>query len=213
LVKEVEMAREDAVIVNALVRQALVAVREVMGDNGLSAVLRSSGLERYVGNFPPDDMNPSIQASQYARLNAAIEEFYGRGGPGILKRVGKASFEYAVREQAALLGLAGVALKLLPEKQRIKFILNSMVGALKKSNPQVEAWVDDSGEQVAYLESTCAICYNRQSDKPICHLYVGSIGEAVRWATGHSYTIVETHCIARGDPYCRFEVDGRSDAA
>jgi predicted hydrocarbon binding protein len=123
-----------------------------------------------------------------------------------LKRIGKASFEYAVREQAALLGIAGVALKLLPERQRIKFILNSMVGALKKSNPQVEAWVDDSGECVAYLESTCAICHSRTSETPICHLYVGSIGEAVRWVTGREHKITETHCLARGDPYCRFEV-------
>ena len=200
------MAREDAVIVNALVRQALIAAQEVMGENGLSAVLRASGLERFVGNFPPDDMNPSIQTSQYARLNAAIEEFYGRGGPGILKRIGKASFEYAVREQAALLGVAGVALKLLPERQRIKFILTQMVGALKKSNAQVEAWVDDSGERVAYLESTCGICHSRTSETSICHLYIGSIGEAVRWATGREHQIIETHCLARGDPYCRFEV-------
>ena len=200
------MAREDAVIVNALVRQALIAAQEVMGENGLSAVLRASGLERFVGNFPPDDMNPSIQTSQYARLNAAIEEFYGRGGPGILKRIGKASFEYAVREQAALLGVAGVALKLLPERQRIKFILTQMVGALKKSNAQVEAWVDDSGERVAYLESTCGICHSRTSETSICHLYVGSIGEAVRWATGRDHQVTETHCLAKGDPYCRFEV-------
>lgn len=200
------MAREDAVIVNALVRQALVAAQEVMGENGLNAVLRTSGLERFIGNFPPDDLNPAIQTSQYARLNAAIEEFYGRGGRGMLKRIGKASFEYAVREQAALLGLAGAALKLLPERQRIKFILNSMVSALKKSNAQVDAWVDDSGERVAYLETTCAICHSRASETPICHLYIGSIGEAVRWATGREHIITETHCLAKGDPYCRFEV-------
>ena len=206
------MAREDAVIVNALVRQALIAAQEVMGENGLNAVLRASGLERFAGNFPPNDLNPSIQASQYARFNAAIEEFYGRGGRGMLKRIGKASFEYAVREQAALLGLAGAALKLLPERQRIKFILNSMVGALKKSNPQVEAWVDDSGERVAYIESTCAICNSRTSQTPICHLYVGSIGEAVRRVTGHEHEIIETQCIAKGDPHCRFEVGDAKDA-
>lgn len=205
------MAREDAVIVNTLVRQALVAAQEVMGENGLNAVLRASGLERFIGNFPPNDMEPAIQTSQYARLNAAIEEFYGRGGPGILKRIGKASFEYAVREQAALLGVTGVALKLLPERQRIKFILNQMVGALKKSNPQVQAWVDDSGERVAYLESTCAICHSRQSEKPICHLYIGSIGEAVRWATGREHQIIETHCLAKGDTHCRFEVGEARD--
>ncbi len=198
--------REDATIVNALVRQALTSAREVMGDNGLNTVLRTSGLEKFIGNFPPDDLEPSISTSQYARLNEAIEEFYGRGGRGILRRIGKASFQYAVREQAALLGIAGVAIKLLPEKQRIKFILNSMAGALKKSNPQVEAWVDDRGERIAYLESTCGICYGRQSDAPICHLYVGSIGEAVQWASGKEHQIIETHCLAKGDPYCRFEV-------
>jgi hypothetical protein len=200
------IAREDAVIINSLVRQALTSAQEVMGDNGLNAVLRASGLERFIGNFPPNDLEPSIHASQYAHLNQAIEDFYGRGGRGMLRRIGKASFQYGVREQSALLGVAGVALKLLPERQRIKFILNGMVDALKKSNPQVNAWVDESGDRLAYIESTCAICHSRHSDKPICYLYVGSIAEAVRWATGRDFEITETHCLARGDEHCRFEV-------
>ena len=198
--------REDAMIVNSLVLQALVSAQEVMGDNGLNAVLRTSGLERFIGNFPPNNLEPSIPASQYARLNQAIEEFYGRGGKGMLRRIGKASFQYGVREQSALLGVAGMALKLLPEKQKIKFILNGMADALKKTNTQVNAWVDESGDHLAYCESTCAICHGRQSETPICHLYAGSIAEAVHWATGKDYQIVETHCRARGDEYCRFEV-------
>jgi V4R domain-containing protein len=198
--------REDAMIINSLVRQALTSAQEVMGDNGLNAVLRTSGLERFIGNFPPNDLEPSIQASQYAQFNQAIEDFYGRAGKGMLRRIGKASFQYAVREQAALLGVAGVALKVLPEKQRIKFILNGMVNALKKSNPQVEARLDESSDRLAYLESTCAICHSRHSATPICYLYVGSIGEAVKWATGKEHEIIETHCLAKGDPYCRFEV-------
>ena len=197
---------ENAMIINSLVRQALTSMQEVMGDNGLNAVLRTSGLERFIGNFPPNNLEPSIQASQYAKLNEAIEQFYGRGGKGMLRRIGKASFQYGVREQSALLGVAGVALKLLPEKQRIKFILNGMADALKKSNPAVNAWVDESGDRLAYIESTCAICHGRHSTEPICYLYVGSISEAVHWATGKEYIISETHCIAKGDEYCRFEV-------
>lgn len=204
--------REDAVIVNALVRQALIAAEEVMGTNGLNTVLRTSGLERFVGNFPPDNLEPGIHASEYAQVNQAIEEFYGRGGRGMLRRIGKVSFEYAVREQAALLGVAGAALKLLPEKQRIKFILNSMVNALEKSNPQVNAWVDGDGENLAFVEASCAICHSRESEKPICYLYLGSIGEAVRWATGKEHLVTETHCIAQGDPHCRFEVGEARDA-
>ena len=198
---------EDLVIVNTLMRQALSSVEEVMGKNGLNAVLRMSGLEQYVDNLPPDDLNPSVKSSDYARLNEAIEDFYGRGGRGILRRIGKASFQYAVREQSALLGLAGVALKLLPRRARVLFILNSLASALKKTNPQVQVEVQELGDKYAYVAHTCSVCYGRQSDKPICHLYVGTIDEAVEWATGTTYQVRETHCIARGDPYCRFEVD------
>lgn len=197
---------EDAVIINALVRQALVSAQEVMGENGLNAVLRSVGLERYIDNFPPNDTKPGIKTTEYARFNQAIEEFYGRAGKGILRRIGKASFQYGVREQGALMGIAGTALKLMSQRGRIKFVLNAMVNALKKTNDQVDAWVEDEDGHIAYCERTCGICMGRHSDHPICHLYVGSIAEAVRWATDHEYEITETHCIAKGDEYCRFEV-------
>jgi len=199
---------EEAVIINTLVRQALVSAQEVMGENGLTAVLRSVKLERFIGNFPPNDTNPGIQTTEYARFNEAIESFYGRGGKGMLRRIGKASFQYGVREQGALMGVAGAALKLMPQRGRIKFVLNAMVGALKKTNSQVDAWVEDDGDKLAYCESTCAICLGRHSSEPVCHLYVGSVGEAVRWATGEEHEIIETHCIAKGDQYCRFEVGG-----
>jgi predicted hydrocarbon binding protein len=197
---------EDAVIVNALVRQALVSAQEVMGENGLNAVLRSVGLARFIGNFPPNDTNPGIKTVEYAKFNEAIEAFYGRGGKGMLRRIGKASFQYGVHEQGALMGVAGAALKLMPQRQRIKFVLGAMVNALKKTNDQVDAWVEEEGGKIAYCESTCAICLGRHTSDPICHLYVGSVGEAVRWATDQEYEIIETHCLARGDKYCRFEI-------
>ena len=199
-------AREEAYIVNALVRQALVAAQEVMGENGLNVVLRSTGLDRFVGNFPPDNLEPGIQASQYGRFNQAIEEFYGRGGRGILKRIGRASFQYGVNEQPALMGLAGIALKALPQKQRIKFVLNSVADALKKSNPQVEAWAGEKDGKLIYVERTCAICNGRTSDIPICYLYTGSLSEALKWATGMDFDIRETACVAMGNDYCQFEV-------
>lgn len=200
------MNRPDSVVVNGIVRQALVSSEEVMGSNGLNAVLRSAGLERFVGNFPPNDMNPSINTSDYAHLNRAIEDFYGRAAKGMLRRIGKASFQYGVREQAALLGVAGVALKLLPRKQRIMFILNGMADALKKSNKEVDAWMEEKNNIVAFVDRSCAVCWGRESTQPVCHLYIGSVGEAVLWATGVEHEIIETHCMARGDEYCRFEV-------
>lgn len=196
----------DLVIVNALMRQALVAVEEVMGKNGLAAVLRSSNLAHYIDRLPPDDLEPAAKASDYARLNAAIEQFYGRGARGILQRIGKASFEYGLREQPALLGVAGIALKLLPARQRVQLALNSVANALRKSNPQVRVDVVEHDGHFAYVAHTCSVCYGRHGEKALCHLYVGSIGEAVRWATGQAYQVRETECLAAGGSSCRFEV-------
>ncbi len=196
----------DMVLANALMRQALVAVEEIMGKNGLVAVLRASNLGQYIDNLPPNDLNPAVKSSDYARLNEAIENFYGRGGRGILQRIGKASFEYGLREQSALMGLAGIALKVLPPKQRIQLVLTNMAGALKKINSQDQIEVEVSRGQVAYVARTCSVCCGRRSPKPLCHLYVGSIAEAARWATGQVYLVRETHCIACGASYCRFEV-------
>ena len=198
--------QDELMIVNALVRQALMAAQEVMGDKGLNVVLRSAGLEQYIDSMPPDDLNPAIEASEYAQLNAAIEAFYGRGGRGILRRIGKASFQYAVREQSALLGLAGAAMKLMPEKQRIRFILNAMANGVKKANPQLDVGVEFKDGRTAYVAHICSVCHGRHSEQAICYLYVGSISEAVRWATGVEHKVVETHCLAKGDSFCRFEV-------
>lgn len=198
--------REDPVIVNAAVRQTLVAAEAVIGENGLNAVLQASGLERYIGNYPPDDLEPGVKTSEYARFNGAIEDVYGRGGRGILKQVGRASFRYAIEEQAILMGLAGMAMKTLPKKQRIKFILNSLIKALEKSKSDVDVGLEEKAGKVIFAEKTCAICFGRESDMPICHLYVGKLSEAIRWATGDDYQVKETACIAMGDPYCQFEV-------
>lgn len=197
---------KDLMLANALMLQALKAIEEVMGKKGLDAVLHNAGLDNYIDHFPPNDLEPAISSTDYAKLNQAIEEFYGRGGKGILKRIGRASFQYGAREQQALMGLAGVALKVLPKRQKIKFILNAMGGALKKTNPENEFFVDDRSENIAYCVPTCSVCYGRHHDVPSCHLLVGSVAEAVKWATGEDLDVRETLCMAKGDKYCRLEV-------
>lgn len=193
-------------LVNALMRQAILAIEEVMGTPGLGVVLREAGLERYAGNLPPDDLELGAHASEYAALNQAVESFYGRAGRGMLQRIGRASFRYGVEEQAALMGLVGVGLKVMPHKTRIRFILNQMAKALMDTNKEVCIVVEDTPDGPVFADYSCAICYNRQADGPVCHLYVGSISEAVKWATGRDYEVQEIACRAMGERACSFLV-------
>jgi hypothetical protein len=71
---------EEAVIVNALVRESLVSAQEVLGENGLNTVLHSVGPELFAGNFPTNDTNPAIKTIEYAKLNEAIETSIGIAG-------------------------------------------------------------------------------------------------------------------------------------
>jgi len=156
--------------------------------------------------FDTDYYVDAISFEDYARLNQVIGDYIGRASKGILMRIGRASFQYGIREQAALLGLVGTAIKVLPKRQRVKFMLNAIGNALKKTSPDTEFWVDDR-DGLAYCARDCSICEGRTSSQAVGHLLAGSLAEAARWATGEDHRVRETMCKAMGDPYGRWEVE------
>ena len=200
---------EDAPYVNALLLQMLRGVEEVLGENGLNAVLRSSGLQRYIGNPPANDLEYGILAKEYARLNAAVEEFTGRAGKGMLQRIGRSSFRWAIQEQTAVMGLAGIALKALPQRLRMRAILLAIRKGLMDSVKFGKIDVKEENGVLVFIDYACVICHTRHSEKPICHTYIGTLSEAMAFATGKDarhFEVIETHCKAKGDGFCRFEI-------
>lgn len=73
------------------------------------------------------------------------------------------------------------------------------MNAPKNTNLQVDTWLEDEGDTIAYCESICAICKGRHSDKPVCRLNFGLEAEVVYWVTGQDYKTIETHCLAKGE--------------
>lgn len=204
---------EDAPYVNALFLQMVRGIEEVMGTNGLNAVLKSSGLDRYVNQPPPNDLDSGVLAREYAQLNEAIETFTGRAGKGMLQRIGRSSFRWGIKEQSAVMGLANIALKALPQRLRQRAILLALRKGLMDIVEFGRVDVREEGDKLIYADYACTICHTRHADQPICHLYVGTLSEAMSFATGKpisAFDIVETMCRAKGDPCCRFEIRDRS---
>ncbi len=200
---------QNAPYVNALLLQMLRGVEEVLGENGMNAVLRSSGLSRFIGHPPPNNLESDVYAHEYANLNQAIEDFTGRAGKGMLQRIGRASFRWGIKEQAAVMGLAGIALKALPQRIRKRAILLGLRKGLMDIVDYGLVDVQDQAGVLVYTDYACTICHTRHSDTPVCHLYRGTLGEAMAFATGKAFLdfeIVETHCKASGDDFCRFEI-------
>ncbi len=192
-------------ITNRLLRSALLGISDVLGDQALKAVLREAGLEGI--GLPPDNDEPSITFAQYAALDTAIRTLYGPRATGVLKRIGASVFQHNLHEQALILRLLAHSIKALPERQRVKMLLQQMAkGIVDNTIPRQEAWVEEDGDVLAFCLRPCGLCTGRHSQEPLGDFLVGSIQAAVKWAVGRNLEVVETRCMARGDDHGRVEV-------
>lgn len=82
---------------NKIARIYLLAMEEVMGKNGLNAILNMASLQNLIDNPPPDNLEREFDFADYSALNGALEEMYGpRGGRGLALRAGRASFSQSL---------------------------------------------------------------------------------------------------------------------
>ncbi len=202
------MDREnDAAVANAHFRQTLLAIRQVLGEKGSKDIYQSAKLDVKLAALPPDNLDRTFKAQDYAQLLHTIEVTYRERGPWILHRIGKESFHIVLRDQPSWMATAKRVMSLWSPDQRIEFMLEAIIDAQRKTYPQTEVWLEDKDGQLAYIEQSCLVCYGRQSQEPVCYLTTGFISEAINWATGKEFEVQETACTATGDAYCRFIVE------
>ena len=59
----------------------LTGLEEIMGRNGLNAILNLANLSQFIDNPPPDSMDRNFDFAYISALNQALEDMYGpRGG-------------------------------------------------------------------------------------------------------------------------------------
>ena len=68
---------------NKIALIAMKALEEVMGKNGMNAILNLAHLPHLIDHYPPDNLERGFNFSDFSALNLALEEMYGpRGGRG-----------------------------------------------------------------------------------------------------------------------------------
>src|SRR5258706_12400877 len=104
-----------------------MAMEDVMGKNGLNAILNLAGLQNYIDNYPPDNLERQFDFADFTALNAALEDMYGpRGGRGLALRAGRACFSQGLKNFGPLAGVGALAFKGLPLGARPKMALPPM---------------------------------------------------------------------------------------
>jgi predicted hydrocarbon binding protein len=196
----------DPMLPNASLRVLFLSMEEVMGQHGVNAVLNAAGLTRFINNYPPNNLEPCVPFEDYATVVKAVEDFYGpRAARAQLIRVGRTTFQYALKEHPATLGLAGLALKVMPLNMQMKTVLGNVAGGMTKDLHEPSR-VEEQTDCFVYTKDACGACQGRQAERPVCFTTVGAILESLKWATGKNFDVTETVCRAMGGPTCSFRI-------
>ncbi len=180
----------------------MLGIRDVMGRNGLNAMLKLAGLERYIGNLPPDNKTCEIRASEYAALIQAIETQLGSGARGQLSRIGHATFKQIVATEKLSWNWVALVNRFQLPRQRIRGALVQLAKHLAAPDGKVAVYADD--QRWLFADENSDGAYGRKRTVESCWLTLGAIQECIHWATGSTYDVTEVACKAKGDSGCKF---------
>ncbi|MDX1435927.1 MAG: 4-vinyl reductase [Anaerolineales bacterium] len=182
------------------------ALEEVMGKNGLNAILNLAHLPHMIENRPPGNLAREFDFAEFSSINLALEDMYGpRGGRGLALRAGRATFAEGLRNFGALAGVGDLAFKVLPLPVKLRIGIPSMAKVFSQISDQYTT-VEEQDDVYVYTIHRCPCCWGRSgSDKPVCYIATGLLQEGLKWVSGGSeFKVNESKCIAMGDESCEF---------
>ena len=193
---------------NRMGRIILLSMEEIMGMNGVHAVLKIASLSSLIDNYPPDDREREFSFSTLSSLTEILEQVYGpHGGRGLAMRIGRACFNNGVRQYGTQMGLTEMAFRLLPIPAKVSAGAKAFAELFNSFTDQKVRIEDDNGKLFWHIER-CPLCWERKSQEPVCHLAVGLLQEALYWLSGGKvFHVEEVTCVATGDETCTIVID------
>jgi predicted hydrocarbon binding protein len=169
---------------NNLARITLLAMQEVMGTNGINALLRLANKPEYIGKLPPDDFKSEFDFADFSLLFGALDELYGVNGSRLLAiRAGMATFSETLKNMGEAVDVNDSDFVLLPVTEKIRVGI-SIVGITFMQSTQNLPVIHENDDRFIYSVSRCPICWGRKTSEPSCHFFSGLLKGATTWVTG-----------------------------
>jgi len=184
------------------------ALEDVMGKNGMNAILNLAHLSNLIDNYPASNLERQFDFSDVSSLSVGLEEMYGpRGGRGLALRAGRAAFADSLRNFGAMAGAGDLAFKVLPLYAKLKIGVPAMAKIFSQISDQ-KTTVEDHDTEYHYIIHQCPVCWGRSGEeKPVCFIAAGLLQEGLKWLSGgNEFRVNESECVAMGAEVCRFVV-------
>lgn len=193
---------------NRMGRIILLSMEEVMGRNGVNAILKLASLSSLMEAYPVDNTDLGFSFNTLSNITETLEQAYGpHGGRGLALRVGRACFNYGVRQYGTQLGLTEMAFRLLPLPMKVNAGARIFAELFNNYTDQRVRIEDGDGKLYWHIDQ-CPLCWERKAQDPVCHLAVGLLQEALYWLSGGKvFNVEEQTCIAVGDAACTIKID------
>ncbi len=198
---------------NKVARIAILSFEEVMGKNGLNAILNLANLPNLIDNLPPDNLDRQFDFADFSSLSAALEEMYGpRGGRALALRAGRATFDSALKNFGALAGVGDIGFKVLPLPLKLRIGLPAMARIFTQLSDQ-RSTVEEHNDHIVYRIHKCPVCWGRTTDKPACFIATGLLMSSLKWVSGGmEFKVNQITAHSCGDPTCDFVVSKTPNA-
>lgn len=203
---------EKRKIDNLLMRIWLETIQEIVGPNGLKAILNHANIKEYIDNFPPDNDELVIPVRDVKSLRLSlIDLFGGKGARGLQLRVGRKITHNFIEKRPGIARATRLATRLLSETKKMRLSLQHYI---EQAEQRVSSSLDT--HQIELLEEEdYFLIINRDnymsegvtSQTPVCGVTVGNLQAMMEWITGHQHKIEEIECRAMGHSADVFRIE------
>jgi predicted hydrocarbon binding protein len=189
----------------------LETVENIVGSNGLHSILNYAGLQKYIGNPPPDNDCNEIPIEDLQNLHRALLVFFGGKGTKMIQlRAGREFAGNAIGKHPKIAKTVKLAARLLPENKKIRLVLERWGDEIEKREPsethKPRVELREEEDCFIYTDWDNYLTEGMKSSEPVCSFYVGELEYLVEWISGHKYEVEEIECRAAGHPADVFKI-------
>jgi predicted hydrocarbon binding protein len=185
---------------NLWARLVLVSAEEILGENGMAALLNLAGLPELIHNYPPENTHKEFPFDKFSKIQGAFWDMYGpRGARVFATRAGEQTLKYGLDQFGAVAKAAQAAMQMGSLESRIRVGIQFFAKFFNAVSDQ-KVHVREDENYWYWVIERCPMCWERTTDEPVCYLGVGVLQAAAAWASsGVRFRVSPSACIGAGD--------------